>query len=56
MRKPDCDMYRMAYDVSQTAQDEALYVDDRLTYIEVARSLDIPSLHYKGLVNGKGFF
>ena len=37
------------------AQDEALYVDDRLTYIEVA-SLDIPSLHYKGLEMARDFF
>jgi putative hydrolase of the HAD superfamily len=46
MRKPDAAIYRMACDVSQTEPAQALYVDDQIVFIEVARSLGIPSLHY----------
>jgi putative hydrolase of the HAD superfamily len=56
MRKPDPAMYRMACDVSQTLPEQALYVDDQLMYIEMARSLGIPSLHYQSLKQAKEYF
>ncbi len=56
LRKPDRDVWRMACDISQTAAHHALYVDDRLMFVEVARSYGIKSLHFKGLDEAKEFF
>ena len=36
-RKPDADIYRMALDVVQAAPREALYIDDRAMFVDVAR-------------------
>lgn len=49
MRKPDPGIYRVACDVSFTDPAQALYIDDRDMYIEIGRSLGIPSLHHKDL-------
>jgi len=46
MRKPDEDLYRLALDIAQVPAKQALYIDDRLMYIEVAEGLGIPSLHH----------
>jgi len=56
LRKPDRDVWRMACDISQTAAPHALYVDDRLMFVEVARSCGIKSLHFQGLDAAKEFF
>lgn len=48
-RKPDHDIYRLALDTVQVAPASVLYVDDRLMFVEVARSLGIHGLHYTGL-------
>lgn len=56
LRKPDFDIYRLACLVSVTEKHETLYVDDRQPYIEVARDLNIPSLHYQGLDLARDFF
>jgi len=56
MRKPDIGMYKMACDISQTPPEQAIYVDDQILFIEVATSLGIPSLHYKGLDSAKEYF
>ena len=55
LRKPDKDVLRMACDISQTRPDEALYVDDRLMFVEVARSYGIPALHYESLSAAKDY-
>jgi len=55
LRKPDSDMLRMACDVSQTPPEHALYVDDRLMFVEVARKYGIQALHYQGLEMAKEF-
>jgi putative hydrolase of the HAD superfamily len=55
LRKPDPEIYRMACDVSQALPDEALYIDDRLLYIEVAKSLGIPSLQNVSLEATKNY-
>jgi putative hydrolase of the HAD superfamily len=55
LRKPDKDMLRMACDISQTKPGEALYVDDRLMFVEVARSYGIPGLHYESLSAAKEY-
>jgi len=56
MRKPDPGMYKMASDISFTPFKEAVYVDDRIIYVEYARSLGLPSLHYTGVESAKKYF
>lgn len=45
-RKPDADMYRLALDVAQVPAERALYIDDRLMFVQVARSLGLHALHH----------
>ncbi len=45
----------MACDISQTHPDNALYVDDRLMFVEVARKFGLRSLHYKDLDSAKAY-
>jgi putative hydrolase of the HAD superfamily len=40
-RKPDPDIYRMALDIAQVAPEEVLYIEDRLMFVEVARSIGL---------------
>lgn len=56
MRKPDPQMYHMAKDISFTPFKHAVYIDDRIIYIESARNMGIPSLHYTGVVSAKKHF
>ena len=53
MRKPDFDIYRIATDVSFTAPENTLYIDDRLPYIEVGRSRGLQCLLYKDVAQAK---
>ncbi len=53
LRKPDADLFRMASDISQTAPEHSLYIDDRLMFVEVARSLGMTGIHYIGLEETK---
>jgi putative hydrolase of the HAD superfamily len=48
-RKPDADIFRMAIDISQTALDNSLYIDDRLMFVEVAQSLGMHGIHHQRL-------
>jgi putative hydrolase of the HAD superfamily len=52
-RKPDKDIYRMALDIAQVSPEQAAYVDDRLMFVEVARSLGIRGIHHIGLESTK---
>ena len=45
-RKPDTDIYRMALDVAQAPIEATLYIDDRLLFVEVARSLGLAGIHH----------
>src|SRR6185312_12121040 len=56
MRKPDTDMFRMACDISHTHVDHALFIDDRLMFVQVARSFGLKGLHYTGLDSAKKYF
>ena len=47
VRKPDTDMFRMALDMTQVAPEEALYLDDRAMFVEVAASLGIRGVVHK---------
>jgi putative hydrolase of the HAD superfamily len=45
-RKPDADIFRIALDVSQVPADQAVYLEDRPLFVEVASDLGIPSLRH----------
>ncbi len=48
-RKPDADIYQLALDVAQVAPEQIVYVDDRPLFVEVAKTLGIPSIQHTGL-------
>jgi putative hydrolase of the HAD superfamily len=49
MRKPDGDIYRMALDLAQVKPEEALYLDDRLVFIQAAQRIGINGIHHLDL-------
>lgn len=53
LRKPDADIFRMAIDISQTAPEHSLYIDDRHMFVEVAQTLGMNGIHYQGLKEAK---
>lgn len=56
LRKPDPAIYKLAIDTAQVKAEETVYVDDRLPYIEIARKLGLPSLHYRGIDSAREYF
>ncbi|WP_276481104.1 HAD family hydrolase [Paraflavitalea pollutisoli] len=46
LRKPDKEIYTLALDIAFVNPDEALYFDDRLIFVQVARSLGIQGIHH----------
>jgi putative hydrolase of the HAD superfamily len=46
-RKPDADIFRLALDIAQVSPEHAVYVEDRLLFVEVARGLGIRSIHHE---------
>jgi len=48
-RKPDEDIFRLALDIAQVRPEQALYIDDRLLFVEVARGLGIHSIYHEDL-------
>jgi putative hydrolase of the HAD superfamily len=48
-RKPDEDIYRLALDATCACPEEVLNIDDRLMFVEVARSLGIRGVQHKDL-------
>ncbi len=53
LRKPDEDLYRLALDCAQVAPSQAVYIDDRAMFVEVARNLGIQGIHHTGFGNTK---
>jgi putative hydrolase of the HAD superfamily len=47
-RKPDVDMYRIALDIGQVAPEQAVYIEDRPMFVEVAQSLGIHGIRHTG--------
>ena len=45
-RKPDLDIYRIALDISQSAPEQVVYIDDRRLFVEVADSLGIQGIYH----------
>ncbi len=50
-RKPDEDIYRVALDTAQADPEEAVYIDDRAMFAEVARGLGLHALHHTDLAS-----
>jgi len=46
-RKPDDDIFRIALDLAQVAPEEAVYIDDRAMFAEVAGELGLQGIHHK---------
>lgn len=49
LRKPDTDIFHIALDIAHTTASRAIYVDDRLLYVEVAGGLGIHAVHHQTL-------
>ncbi|MEJ2032578.1 MAG: HAD family phosphatase [Deltaproteobacteria bacterium] len=45
-RKPDEDIFRIALDVAQVLPENAVYIDDRHMFVQVASELGIKGLHH----------
>jgi putative hydrolase of the HAD superfamily len=45
-RKPDFDIYQFALDISQSAPEQVVYIDDRQLFVEVADGLGIQGIHH----------
>jgi putative hydrolase of the HAD superfamily len=48
-RKPDKDIYLTALDIAQIKPEEAIYVDDRLVFIQAAELLGINTIHHTSI-------
>lgn len=48
-RKPDEDIFRLALDIAQVHPEQAIYIDDRLLFVEVAQGLGIRSIYHEDL-------
>jgi putative hydrolase of the HAD superfamily len=48
-RKPDEDIYRIALDIAQVAPEQAVYVEDRPMFVDVAQGLGIHGVLHKGI-------
>lgn len=48
VRKPDRDIYRIALDVGQVLPQDAIYIDDRAMFAQVAAGLGLRSIHHEG--------
>jgi putative hydrolase of the HAD superfamily len=46
-RKPDKDIYKAALDIAQVNPNEAVFIDDRPLFVEVAEKLGIHGIHHK---------
>jgi putative hydrolase of the HAD superfamily len=52
-RKPDSDLYRMALDISQAKPAQAVYIDDRALFVEIAQGMGINGIHHTGFESTK---
>jgi putative hydrolase of the HAD superfamily len=48
-RKPDIDIFHIALDLAQVEPAQAVYIDDRAMFVEVARSLGMSAIHHTHL-------
>jgi len=52
-RKPDATIFCIASDISQTAPEHSLYIDNTLMFVKVAQSIGMKGIHYEGLIKLK---
>ncbi len=52
-RKPDVDIYKIAFDITQVQPGEVAYLDDRHMFVEVANSLGIHGIHHTDYESSK---
>jgi putative hydrolase of the HAD superfamily len=48
-RKPDTDIFHIACDIAHTTPEQTLMIDDRMMFVEVARSVGLHALQFTGL-------
>lgn len=53
LRKPDEDIFRMALDVAQVPVDQALYIEDRTMFVQVAQNLGIKGIMHADYASTK---
>jgi putative hydrolase of the HAD superfamily len=46
LRKPDEDIFRMALDIAQVSASQVAYVEDRLQFVQVAKTLGMHAIHH----------
>jgi len=46
-RKPDIDIYRIALDIAQVKPEQAIYIEDRAMFVEIAESLGMQSILHR---------
>ncbi len=49
LRKPDKEIFHFACDIAQTKPSEALFIDDRQMFIEVAQSTGLNAIQFNNL-------
>jgi putative hydrolase of the HAD superfamily len=49
MRKPDREIWQLGLDLAQVSANEAIYIDDRAMFVEIARGLGLTALQYTSL-------
>ena len=50
-RKPEPEIYHKALDVANAKAENSLFIDDLIENIEIARSMDINTIHFKTIEN-----
>lgn len=53
LRKPDKEIFRLAIDLAGSHVDKAVYIDDRIAFVEVANELGIAALQHTSLEKTK---
>jgi putative hydrolase of the HAD superfamily len=48
-KKPEPELYRLAFAVTQARPEEALFIDDRALNVECAADEGLPGLHFEGI-------
>lgn len=48
VRKPDRDIYRIALDMAQVAPEDAVYIDDRKMFAQIAGGFGLKCIHHTG--------
>ena len=50
-RKPDTDIFRLALDIAELPDEQAIYIEDLQTFVDVARSMGIKSVRHNNYLS-----